>query len=163
MAKVVYPLQQVLQVKQRRVEDAERVVADKKLALEREKETLAKRKAERDKVLEHLKAKMDQMRYEMDHGTTSPKILQMKVYIKIVQERLKVEEKKVADQKEQVTVAEKNLEIAKEELKRKRQEVDKLMTHRKDWLQELKKEEEIIEGREQDELGSVMYMIHQRK
>ncbi|MBS4168168.1 type III secretion T3S chaperone [Parachlamydia sp. AcF125] len=163
MAKVVYPLQQVLQVKEKRVEEAERIVADKQAALQKEKEILAKREEERDKVLTHMKAKMEQLRYEMDHGTTSPKIQQMRVYIKVVQERLKVEEKKVADQKEQVAVAEKNLENAKAELKRKRQEVDKLMTHRKDWLLELKKEEEIVEGREQDELGSVMYMIHQRK
>lgn len=163
MAKVVYPLQQVLQVKEKRVEDAEKVVAEKKLALQKEQEILAKREEEREAARKHMQDKLDQMRYEMDHGTTSPKIQQMKAYLKVVQERLKVEDKKVETQKEQVAIAEKNVELAQEELRRKRQEVDKLLTHRKDWLAELKKEEEIVEGREQDELGSVMYMIHQKK
>lgn len=162
MAKVVYPLQQVLQVKERRVEEAERVVAEKVAALQKEQETLARREEEREVVRKHMQDKLDQMRQEMDQGTTSPKIIQMKAYLKVVQEKLKVEDKKVADQKEQVKIAEKNLEIAKEDLRRKRQEVDKLVTHRKDWMIEVRKEQEIIEGREQDELGSITFLIHQK-
>ena len=49
MAKIVYPLKQVLEVKQKRVEDAEKVVLEKKLALEKEQEKLAQREADRDK------------------------------------------------------------------------------------------------------------------
>lgn len=162
MAKIVYPLQQVLQVKERRVEEAERVVVEKIAALRKEEEILAKKEEEREAVRKHMQDKLDQMRNEMDQGTTSPKIQQMKAYLKVVQEKLKVEDKKVADQKEQVKIAEKNLEIAKEDLRRKRQEVDKLVTHRKDWMLEMKKEEEIIEGREQDELGSVTFLMHQK-
>lgn len=163
MAKAVYPLAQVIDVKKKRVEDAEKVVADKKLALEQEIEKLTARQKERDQVKDHRKAKLDQLRSEMDGGTTCPKIIQMKVYLKIVDEKLKIEEKKVSDQKEQVKIAEQNLENAIIELKRKRQEVDKLLTHRKDWELEARKEEEIIEGREQDELGSVMFLVHHRK
>lgn len=163
MAKPVYPLAQVIDVKKRRVEEAEKVVAEKKIALEQEIEKLTARQKERDQVKDHRQAKLDQLRSEMDHGTTCPKIIQMKVYLKIVDEKLKIEEKKVSDQKEQVKIAEQNLENAKIELKRKRQEVDKLLTHKKDWEIEARKEEEIMEGREQDELGSVMYLVHHRK
>lgn len=163
MAKIVYPLKQVLEVKQKRVEDAEKVVLEKKLILEREQEKLVQREAERDKVKQHLKDKFTQMRETLDAGTTSPKIQQMKAYIKVVQEKLVVEEKKVTDQKEQVKQAEKNLDLAREELKRKRQEVDKLITHRKDWEKEMRKEQEIIEGREQDEIGTITYAIHKRR
>lgn len=162
MAKIVYPLKQVLEVKQKRVEDAEKVVAEKDLALKKEQEKLAQREAERDKVKSHLADKFTQMRQEMDGGTTSPKIQQMKAYIKVVQEKLKAEEKKVKDQQDQVDLAQKNLDLAKEELKRKRQEVDKLVTHRKDWEKEMRKEQEIIEGREQDELGTITYAMHKR-
>jgi flagellar biosynthesis chaperone FliJ len=157
MNNTVYPLKQVIEIKERRVEDAEKVVKEKQLALENEQKKLAEREAERDKVKQHKVDKLQQLRDTMDAGTTSPKIQQMKVYLKLVDEKLLVEEKKVKDQKEQVVTAEKNLAQAKETLRQKRLEVDKLMMHKKDWEKEARKALEILEGREQDELGS---MIH---
>lgn len=159
----VYPLKQVIEVKKRRVEDAEKVVIEKKAALQKEEEKLAQREAERDKVKNHKNDKLTQLRAELDHATTSPKVQQMKVYLKVVEEKLKVEEKKVRDQQEQVKIAEKNLEQAKEDLRKKRQEVDKLLTHQKDWEKEMRKEREVIEGREQDELGNVIYISRHKK
>lgn len=153
-----YPLKQVLEIKEKRVEDQEKVVKEKKEILEQEKQKLIQREEERNKVLKHHNDKLAQMRREMDEGTTSPKIQQMKAYLKVVKERLKAEEKKVKDQKDQVEIAEKNLLVAQNELKLKRQEVDKIKTHREDWIKSMRKEEEIIEGREQDELGNVMFL-----
>lgn len=163
MAKKTYPLAQVLQVKKRRVENAEKVVKEKKALLENEQEKLRQREAERDKVKDHYKFKLTQMREEMDQGTTSPKIQQMKIYLKVVQEKLVVEEKKVKDQEAQVEIAKKNLELAKEDLNRKRQEVEKFETHQIDWKKEMRKEEEIMEGRSMDELGNVIFLGNIRK
>lgn len=159
----VYPLEQVMKVKQRRVEEAEKVVREKNEALEKEKKILADREADRDKAKKHYEDKLQQLRAELDHGTTSPKIQQMKAYLKLAKDRITAEEKKVADQKKQVETAEKNLEVAKNDLKVKRQEVDKFQDHRKSWLKEQRKEQEIIAGREQDELGSVMYLTNRRR
>ncbi len=163
MAKAIYPLAQIIDVKKRRVDEAEKFVIAKRKELEAEQEKLKEREKQRDEVKEHKAAKIKQMREEMDGGTTSDKILQMKAYLKVVEEKLKVEEKKVIDQKAQVKTAEQNLETAIAELKRKRQEVDKLLTHKKDWLAEMRREEEVIEGREQDEIGSVVYLTNRRK
>lgn len=163
MGKVVYPLAQVIDVKQRRVEEAEKVVKEKQMLLDKEKEKLAQREAERDKVKEHKQDKLKQLRETLDSGSTSPKIQQMKVYLKVVEEKLKIEEKKVKDQQEQVNIAQKNLDQAREDLRKKRQEVDKLQSHRKDWEKEMRKELEIIEGREQDELGSIVHLTHHRR
>ncbi|CUI15973.1 conserved hypothetical protein [Candidatus Protochlamydia naegleriophila] len=163
MSKIVYPLKQVIDVKQKRVDEAEKVVRERQLALEKEKEKLAQREAERDKVKKHHRDKLNQLRETIDEGTTSPKIIQMKAYIKVVDEKLVIEEKKVKDQQEQVNLAQKNLDQAKEELRIKRQEVDKLLSHKKDWEKEMRKELEIIEGREQDELGSIIYVSNQRR
>lgn len=160
---IVYPLKQIIEVKQKRVEDAEKIVKEKQAALEAEQEKLRQREAERDKVKKHYQDKLNQLREILDSETTSPKILQMKVYIKIVDEKLKIEEKKVKDQQEQVNAAQKNLDQAKENLRIKRQEVDKLLSHKKDWEKEKRKELEIIEGREQDELGSMIYTTHKRR
>ena len=163
MASKSYPLKQVLEIKIRRVEEAEKVVLEKKQAFELEKKKLQEREAEKDQVKNHRISKLQQLRDELDHTTTSPKVQQMKVYIKVVEEKLKVEEKKVLDQKQQVEVAEKNLEMARNELKKKRLEVDKLQTHQTDWEKELKREEDILQGREQDEVGNVMFLSNRRK
>lgn len=162
MNTIVYPLKQIIEVKQKRVEDAEKIVKEKQLALIKEQQKLAEREAERDQVKTHKKDKLQQLRETMDQGTTTTKIQQMKIYLKLVDEKLKVEEKKVKDQQEQVAIAEKNLEQAKIDLQRKRQDVDKLLMHKKDWEKEKRKELEIIEGREQDELGSIIHTLHQR-
>lgn len=163
MTAPVYPLRQVIEVKQRRVDDAEKVVKDKQAALEKEQQILKQKEAERDKAKQHHDTKLKQMRDEMDKATSSPKILQMRAYLKVVKERVASEEKKVKDQIKQVETAQKNLDAAKEDLRIKRQEVDKLISHRKDWTKEMRKEQEIIEGREQDEIGSTLFTTFQRK
>jgi len=157
-----YPLKQVMEVKQRRVEEAEKVVQERRAALEAEKEKLKQREADRDKAAKHHMDKLTQLRKELDHGTTTDKIMQMKAYLKVAKERVKVEEKKVQDQQSQVDQATKNLTAAQNDLRQKRQEVDKLDTHHKDWLKEVHKEEEIIEAREQDEIGTVVFSSKQR-
>lgn len=163
MAKVIYPLQQVLEVKERRVSEAEKVVKEKKEALETEQKKLEERETERDKVKSHYNDKLAQLRQILDEGTTSPKIQQTKAYIKIVAEKLVVEEKKVSDQKEQVKTAQKNLDQAVENLRLKRQEVDKLLIHKKDWQKMMDKEMQIIEGNEQDEMGFIIHLTNTRK
>jgi hypothetical protein len=153
-----YPLKEVLNIKNRRVEDAERVVKDKIKLLEQEKEKLKKREEERDQVLKHYRDKIKQMNEAFDEGTTSNKIEQMKIYIKVVQERLKAEEKKVKEQKQQVEVAEKNVELAKAQLKAREKERDKIITHRGEWEKETLRELAITEIREEDEVGSTMFL-----
>ena len=153
-----YPLKEVLEIKKKRVTDAENVLKEKQKALEVEKNKLIEREKERDKVKDHYKAKMQQMRDELDGGTTSNKIDQLKVYIKVVLEKLKVEEKKVKDQQQQVEVAEKNVDIAKKELQARIKEQDKIETHKKEWEKITLKELEIEEVRQEDDLGSTMFL-----
>lgn len=158
----LYPLADVLQVKKRRVEAAEKVLKEKQEILAKEEKILQERKEARDKVKQHEADKMAQMRHEMDHATTTDKIERCRAYLKVVKEKLAQEEKKVLDQQQQVDIAQKNVDEARAELQRKRLEVDKLETHREDWLKEWRKEQEIILGREQDELGSVIFNIRSR-
>jgi cellobiose-specific phosphotransferase system component IIA len=158
-----YPLSEVLDIKHRRVEIAEAVLKEKKRLLEVEQQKLKEREAERDKVKTHLKDKVDQLRTLLDEGTTSDKIDRGKVYIKVVQERLAVEEKKVKEQKQQVELAEKNVEIARNQLKDREKERDKLITHRKEWTKETRKEYEVLATRAEDELGSTMFLSKMTK
>lgn len=153
-----YPLREVLEIKKRRVEEAEKVVKEKIKLLEAEKEKLKTREKERDKVAQHYKDKMEQIRAEFQHGTTSDKIQQMKAYLKVVQEKLKTEEKKVKEQQAQVEVAEKNVEIAKNQVKARIKEQDKIITHQGEWERATLKELEIEEVRQEDDLGSTMFL-----
>jgi cellobiose-specific phosphotransferase system component IIA len=98
------------------------------------------------------------MREEIDAGTTSDKIERARLYIKLVQEKLAVEEKKVQDQKKQVELAEKNLEVAKAQLKEREKERDKLIEHKKEWTKEALKEFQVMEIRAEDDLGSTMFL-----
>lgn len=160
--KPLYPLGDVLLVKKKRVEAAEAVLKEKQEILAKEEKILQERKAARDKVKQHQEDKLAQLRHELDHTTTTDKIEQMRAYLKVVKEKLAIEEKKVTEQQQQVDLAQKNVDAARLELQKKRLEVDKLETHKKDWLKEWAKEQEIILGREQDELGSVIFNIRSR-
>lgn len=159
----VYPLQQVLAVKKSRVEKAEKVVEEKKRALDIEQEKLKRVSAERDEILHHQQEKMLQIREELDRGTTSDKILQMKVYLKIVDEKRKKAEQQVVQQQQQTTQAEKVLEAAREELRIKRMEEEKLRIHREEWEKETRRELEQAEAKEHDEIGQLMHESHKRK
>lgn len=157
MRSPIYPLQQILQVKEKRVSDAEKVVNQRKLELEKQETVLKEKQAARDKVKLHYDDKLKQLREIIE--TTSPKIQQMTSYTKVVKENLSSENKKVDDQMKIVKNAEQLLDTAKIDLKQRRIEVDKIDTHRKEWTsEERKKEEKKIEA-EQEEIGSV---IHQR-
>lgn len=162
-SRLVYPLEQIIKVKQRRVEEQEKVVKQKEEILKKEEEKLAEREAARDKAKQHQIDKLVQLRHELDHETSTGKVQQMKNYLNVAKEKVAIEEKKVKDQKAQVDQAAKALEAEKELLKQRRQEVDKLKNHKIDWTKEARKEVDIIEGREQDELGSMTYLNHKRR
>lgn len=163
MGKAKYPLDQVLQVKRNRVEKAEKVVEEKKRALNIEEEKLKKVEEERNQVLNHHKDKLAQLRKAMDEGTNSEEILQMKSYLKIVKEKLAKEEIKVQKQKEVVKLAEKNLQIAKDDLHRKRIEEEKIKMHKEEWSKEMQKEERIQEEKDEDEMGTTIFEREKRK
>jgi hypothetical protein len=161
--KIVYPLEDVLKVKERRVEEAEKQLRLRQQELDKEIAKLKEREKERDLVKTHYQDKLTQIRGELDRGTTSPKIRQMKDYLKVVKDKLVIEEKKVKDQEALVAIAKKNVEAAKRELDLKRKEVDKLKEHKTDWLKGIKREIELEEAKDQDELGNISYSLNQRK
>jgi flagellar biosynthesis chaperone FliJ len=158
-----YPLEQVLEVKNKRAEEAEKVVAEKKKQLERENEKLKRAQQERDKVHLHYRAKLQQLRDALDTGTTTDKIQQMRQYLEVVVEKLAQEDDKVKKQKLAVAQAELDLKNAHEAWKMRLKEVEKLQEHRKMWMKEMNKELEREEAKEQDELGSVIFQNNKQR
>jgi flagellar biosynthesis chaperone FliJ len=152
-----YPLEQLAIIKQKKLEEAEKVLKEKKEALIKEEEKLLAVEKERDKVKEHRQAKLQQLREKLDAGTSTDKIQQMKYYMKVVDEKLKTKELKVKEQQKHVENAQKQVELARQEYLKKQQDVEKLRLHREEWEKEMKAILEHLEGVESDELGSAMH------
>lgn len=154
-----YPLEQLMLIKQKRLEEAEKFLREKKLILKQEEEKLSQFEKERDELKKHKDEKTSQLKQSFDEGTTSEKVLQKQNYIKTVHEKYIVREKKVQDQKRVVQAAEKSVEVAKEDLLKKQQEVEKINLHKKEWKKEASKEEARLEAIETDELGSQVHTL----
>ncbi len=153
-----YPLEQVATIKAKKLEEAEKALKEKKEALTREEEKLKVVEKERDQVKDHRQAKLQQLRENLDAGTSTDKLQQMKVYLKVVDEKLRTKEVKVKDQQKHVENAKKQVEIARQDFLKKQQDVEKLRIHREEWEKEMKIVLEHIEGVESDELGSAMHV-----
>lgn len=158
-----YPLSQVLLVKKDRVEKARQVVEQKKEALHVEEKRLASLEEEKERIQNHHDDKLAQLRESLDQGEPSAKIIDMKQYLKLVKQDLYAQEKKVEEQEKKVDDAKKALEQAREEWKRRRMEEEKLLLHKKEWEHEVKKEQVRQEGREENELGSILHQTRKRK
>ena len=163
MKKEKYPLAELVQIKQKRLEEAEKILKEKRQALAREEEKLAKVQEERNKVKGHQEAKLEQLRAEMDSGAPSPKIQQMKQYLKLVMENLKQQDAKLKEQQKQVDAAIKQVEAARQDFVKKQHDVEKLSIHHKEWSKEVNAEILRKENIEEDELGSVQHARLKKK
>lgn len=161
--KLVYPLEQVLEIKIRRVKEAEKVVKEKQRLLEKEEEKLRGYEEAYRKVDEHHADKLAQLRSGLDEGIQPHEIDQMKKYLKEVKNKRYEEERKVERQKKQVETAKKNVEAAKKVLKEKRLEVDKLEMHKEHWTHEELKKMKYEEAKQQDEVGSLVFLSRTKR
>jgi hypothetical protein len=163
MSKLNYPLEQMLLIKKNRFDSAVKTLEEKKAILEKAYEKLYDLTQERDKVLKHKVAKLEQLRHELDTGTTTDVIQRSKVYLKIVDEQLAEKEKKVADQQKQVDAAQKQVDIATDDLFQKKKDLEKLELHKKEWEKEMGYWVQQKEGVEQDEQGSSTHFLQKRE
>jgi flagellar export protein FliJ len=152
-----YPLEQVAIIKQKKLDEAERTLREKKKALEREEEKLAAVEKERNEIKDHRFAKLTQLREKMDEGAPTDKIQQMRHYLKVVDEKLKAKEIKVKEQQKQVDAAKQQVEAARQDLIKKQQDVEKIQMHREEWEKEMRAIAEHKESIETDEMGSVLH------
>ena len=157
-----YPLEQIAIIKQKKFDEAEKTLREKKKALEQEEEKLVAVEKERDDVRDHRIAKLTQVREKMDEGAPSDKIQQMRYYLKTVDEKLKTKELKVKEHEKLVEKAKEQVEIARKDLLKRQQDVEKLQMHRKEWEAEMKIIEEHKESVDADEIGSTLHQSRQR-
>ena len=87
----------------------------------------------------------------------------MKVYLKLVEEKLAAKEKIVADQKKVVEAAQKQVDLATEELFQRKKDLEKLEMHKKEWEKEVRYLTEQKEAVEQDDQGSATHALRKKE
>lgn len=162
MKPLTYPLEQLMAIKQNRFDQAVKTLEAKKLLLEQASQKLDTAKKERNEVFEHKTAKLTQLRSALDAGTTTDKIQQMKVYLKLVDERLLEKEKKVVEAQKAVDLAQNQVDAATKDLFQKKKDLEKLEMHKLEWEKEMRYWTERKEGAEQDEQGSATHTMRKR-
>jgi DNA-binding NtrC family response regulator len=158
-----YPLEQLALIKKKRLDEAEKVLRTKKEALEKEQEKLRAAEKERDTVKEHKQAKLNQLREGMDSGLSSPKIHQMKQYLKIVDEKLHAQEVKVQTQAKAVQTAQEAFDAARTDFLAKQMDIEKLRIHEEEWTRDAQKQISQKEEAEHDEMGATLHENKRRK
>ncbi len=157
-----YPLEQLGLIKQKKLDEAEKVLREKKKILEKEEEKLFTVEKERDTVKEHRFAKLTQLREQLDAGAPATKVTQARQYLKLIDEKLKVKEQKVKEQKKVVDAALAQVEAARADLIKKQHDVEKIQLHHTEWTKEQKALEQLQENIETDELGATLHERHKR-
>lgn len=163
MDTINYPLEDLVKIKQKRFEQAVKLVEEKKLLLKREQDILKTLEKERNKVFKHKEDKLKQLREALDKGESTSKIRQKKDYYKTVQENLKEKEKKVKNQEKNVNEAQKELEKARKNLFEKQKDIEKLKIHRKQWEKEMKYFQTQKEQLLHDEIGSIKHIMKKKE
>jgi hypothetical protein len=158
-----YPLQQLFEIKKNRFDQAIKLLEEKKAILEKAYEKLFDLTTLRDETLEHKNAKLQQLRDELDQGTTTDKIQQMKSYLTIVEEKLAERQKKVTQQQIVVDAAQKQVDLATDELFQRKKDLEKLEIHKKEWEAEVHYWTEQKESLEHDEQGTSLHTLRQQE
>ena len=155
-----YPLVEVIRIKKRRLDDAEKVLREKKAILERELEKLAQIQKELDSAKEKFDRYLQKLRQAMDEGEPSSKIDQHKLHLKDLKELYLLCQKKLDNQKKVVKSAEDAVDLARQDYQQKEKELEKLNIHKAEWVQALKLEEARQEDIKMDEIST---SAHARK
>lgn len=163
MSKPVYPLQQLYEIKLKRLDAARKVLKDKEFALEEEKKKKKKLEDERDEAKQHHVEKLMQIRQALDEGLPSNKIQQMKQYLKIAQEEVVVRQRKVDEQQKKVDQAQVAVDEARKEVRKRETDIEKLDLHKVEWNKEIKVLEEHAETILNDDMGTIIHTSKKRK
>lgn len=149
-----YPLIEVIRIKKRRLDEAERVLREKKLILEKEQEKLETCEKEFQEAKNIFDTYLQKLRDAMDQGEGASKIQQHKLHLKDLKDHYIASEKKLEAQKKVVKSCEAAVEQARLDYMQKEKEVEKLHIHKKEWQEVLSMEEKRAEEIKMDEIST---------
>jgi len=158
MKKREYPLKQIAEIKKRRLEEAEKILRQRRDAFDKAEIELKERRKLLNESM-NLKLEIIEKHYKkIENGTTADIMERHDHYIKeVINVKIAEEKKRVDAQKKVVKEAEAALELAKVDRLKKNQDLEKIYMHEKEWTTETRKEIDIEEAIVEDELGSIMH------
>lgn len=159
-----YRLQTLLEIRERAKDAAEQAFAQAMQELAREKEKLAELQADLERRKAERKEKvMAYLADVMKKGTGAGGLSMMNRF----EERLKDEEAQVAleidQQKEAVKTAEQLVEQRRYEMAEAAKELKAIEKHKETWKTQVKKEREMREDLNTEEIGNALHQMRSRK
>ncbi len=160
-----YPAEQILGLRQKAVEEAERLLRERRLATERERQKLAKLKEERLEIDRRKAAAQDEFQKRL--GQPGANIMMENERLVAYEKRCVVEaaakDAEIRQQDAEVKRAESREQDAKFELNQRIKELEAIKEHKKEWEKETRRELEEAEERKLEEIGEVMHTTRERK
>ena len=153
-----YRLQALLEIRERAEEEAKNAFADATRALKDEEDTLKALEDELESMIEDRKRRRKEYADKLASG-------EMKVtdqtaayrYIDRMKEMEQEQRGKIDGQRENVREAEKHLRLAQEALMQATQDLKALVKHKEKWAEELKKQRQMREEENLDEIAQVIF------
>lgn len=155
-----YPLIEVIRLKKRRLDEAEKILRDKKQILAKEEEKLKVIQKELNEAKTKFDTYLQKLRDAMDQGEPSSKIDHHKLHLKDLKELFLMCQKKLDNQKKVVKSAEEAVETARLDYQLKEKECEKLTIHKTEWLQAMTLEQARADELKMDEMST---SAHARK
>jgi flagellar export protein FliJ len=157
-----YRLQLILDKRQKEKEDAEKALGEAQKALEEERKIEKQKELEVEQAKQRKEDSKKELNQKMLEGLLDiNKIRQGKDFIKSLDIEIEKAKERLVQQQQKVKLAENFLEQKRAELIEATTQFQAMEKHKEKWLEKIKKEAELAEQNEQEEIGNVLFL--QRK
>lgn len=158
-----YRLQPVLDKREKKKKDAEKILADARAEVERQKQILKQREEDIEKAIQKKDKYTADLRTKMDAGMETGKITAGKAYIEVLKQNIVTAQKKAEEQKKVVESAEQKVQVAVAGVAEATKEMKVIEKHKENWQDAERKEAEEKEDKEQEEVAQSMYQQRKRQ
>lgn len=158
-----YRLQPVLDKREKKKKDAEKILADARAEVERQKQILKQREEDIEKAIQKKDKYTVDLRTKMDAGMETGKITAGKAYIEVLKQNVVTAQKKAEEQKKVVESAEKKVQAAVAGVAEATKEMKVIEKHKENWQDTERREAEEKEDKEQEEVAQSMYQQHRKR
>jgi flagellar export protein FliJ len=159
-----YRLKTLLGLREKEKTRTERVLGECMAALKKEEDRLTEMEEELERMVARREAKRREYAEKQMRGDMSAQAMVAgNVYIERMKELEDVQQDAINGQKQVVTQREEEVEAARETLKVATQELKALEKHREKWEKQVKREQQLKEEDELDELAQTIFLSKNRK
>jgi flagellar export protein FliJ len=163
MAKQVYRLAALLEVRARKKEDAERYLGECLRALKEEQDRQKELEKELERMIADRETKKREYAEKMMRGEMSAQdAIGANKFVERMKEKEELKKEEIENQKKVVRQREQDVEGARKDLIVANQELKALERHKEKWAEALKREAAIKEEEQSDELAQNIFLSKNR-